>query len=359
MITRRGFNAGLVAGAAALNVGAARAAEVKTIRLGNASGVIDVQAMFMTIGKHKALGYFAEEGVDLEMINMTAAGQITQSLMTNQLETSAVNPLIYLNLLAKDPKLDMTYPYCFIRQPHWYVGVKPDSPIKSLAELRGKKVGFKHQSDGGWFGALAMLREIGIDPDKEIEWVPIGDGGPAGNAVYRGMVDAYALWDGAFARVAVAGFPMRALPNSPGMQKLFANGFAVRRSELKKNRAMFVGFFRAMAKSTVFAFTNPDAAIRLHWEVYPETKPKGKTDKEAHAEARMIVDSRKDKWFAPPWDPDKRLGAMNKAGWEAYVDFAGLKGKVADVTPAFTNDLLDEVNAFDKAAIEAKARSWT
>jgi NitT/TauT family transport system substrate-binding protein len=114
-----------------------------------------------------------------------------------------------------------------------------------------------------------------------------------------------------------------------------------------------------MAKSTVFARANPELSIRLHWELYPESKPKGKTDKEAFDEALKVVQSRMDKWFAGPTQTDKRFGAMSLEEWQAQVAFAGLEGQIKDLRPVFTEDLIDDVNKFDAAAIAAKAKSMT
>ncbi len=66
-----------------------------------------------------------------------------------------------------------------------------------------------------------------------------------------------------------------------------------------------------------------------------------------------------DKWFAAPGQPDKRFGAMSLEEWQAQVAFAGLEGQIKDVRPVFTDDLIDDVNKFDAAAIEAKAKSMT
>jgi NitT/TauT family transport system substrate-binding protein len=293
----------------------------------------------------------------LDIINMSGSGQTLQTIATANVETSAISPTVFLPVYVKNLDIDIIFPYIWLRQPHWSVAVNPDSSIKSLAELKGKTVGIRNQGDTGYFGARAMFRELDIDPDKDVEWVSVGDGGPAGEAVYRGRVDAMAFWDGSFARIEIAGFPLRHLPNSPGMQKLFGNGYAVRRSDLAKRRELYVGFFRAMAKSTVFAYANPDLAIKLHWDIYPETKPKGKTDQEAFTEARKVVDSRKDKWFAGAWQTDKRFGGQTLDEWQAQVHFAGLDGQVNDLNKVFTTEILDEVNKFDRTAIEAKAKA--
>jgi len=321
--------------------------------------VIDTQVIFLTVGQHPRLKLYEEEGCRMEILNLSGVGQSIQAIASSNCDTSAVSPIGFLGVYAKNPHLDIVFPYCWLRQPHWSVAVKPDSPIKSLAELKGKNIGIRNQGDTGYFGARAMFRELGIDPDKDVDWVSIGEGGPAGEAIYRGRVDAMAFWDGSFARIDVAGFPLRQLPNTPGMQKLFGNCYGIRRSELAKNRDLYVRFFRAMAKGTVFAYANPDLSIRLHWEIYPESKPKGKTDQEAFAEAKKIVDVRKDKWFAGPWQADKRMGAMSREEWQAQVAFAGLEGQIKDVDAIFTTELLDDVNKFDLKAIEDKAHAMS
>jgi NitT/TauT family transport system substrate-binding protein len=353
MLTRRTFTA--LAGAAAAGTIAAprigRGASLPTVRLGNASGLIDAQLIFQTVGESKRLNFYEQEGCAVEVVNMSGVGQTLQSVAAGNADTSAVSPVAFLSVYAKNPTIDLMFPYCWLRQAHWSIAVKPDSPLKELRELKGQNIGIRNQGDTGYIGARAMFKEIGIDPDKDVDWVPIGEGGPAGEAIYRGRVAAMAFWDGAFARIENAGFKLRHLPNTPGMQHLFGNAYCQRKSTFAANRKLYTGFFRAMAKSTLFAFTNPELSIRLHWEVYPESKPKGKTDAEAMQEALHVVNSRKDKWMPPPWDNDKRFGAMKKEDWDAQVKFAGLEAQIKDTSPIFTNEILDEVNNFDRDKI--------
>ncbi|TCT06107.1 ABC transporter substrate-binding protein [Aquabacter spiritensis] len=358
MLNRRSFNALLGAAGASLAFPTfSFAKDAAVVRLGNAAGIIDPQLVFMTVGQNPKVNYYAKEGVAMEIMNMSGAGQTLQAVASGNCETSAVSPVAFLNAYAKNPRLDVIFPYCWLREPHWSVAVKPDSPVKSLAELKGKKVGIRNQGDTGYFGARAMFQELGINPDSDVEWVAVGEGGPAGDAVYRGRVDAMAFWDASFARIAIAGFPLRQLPNTEGMKQLFGNSYGVQKSALKQNRDTVVRFFRAMAKSTVFAYANIDNAILLHWEIYPESKPKGRTEEQAMEEARIIVASRADKWMPQPWQPDQRFGAHSKEQWEAQVAFAGLEGQVKDVSGVSTKDLLDEINAFDKATVIAEAKA--
>ena len=348
MTTRRVFNSGLAAaGLTMLSVSRVKGQDLPVIRLGNAAGIIDPQLIFMTVGQHPKVDYYRAEGCSLDIINMSGSGQTMQAIIAGHVETSALAPIAYLPVFANNPGIDVIYPYCWLRQPHWSVAVKPDSPVRSLQDLKGKNIGIRNKGDTGYFGAVAMLKEIGIDPDTDVQWTSIDQGGPAGDAIYRGRVDAMAFWDGGFARIENGGFPLRQLPNSPGMRQLFGQAYCVRKSDFRKNRDLYVRFFRAMAKSTIFAYADTDLSIALHWDLYPETKPKGKTEQEAMQEARVVVNSRRDKWFAAPYQSDKRLGAMNEDEWKAQVQFVGLTGKIKDVKPAFTTDILDEVNNFD------------
>ncbi len=355
MLGRRQLGAAF--GAGMLSIVPARGGGLPVIRLGNAAGIIDPQLIYMTMGQHPKLNYYRDEGVELDIVNMSGSGQTLQAIASGSSETSSLAPIVFLGVYAKNPAMDIIYPYVWLRQVHWAVGVKPDSPIRSLRELKGKTIGIRNQGDTGYVAARYMLQELGVDPDRDVSWISVGEGGPAGDAVYKGRVDAMAFWDGAFARIALAGFPLRMLENSPRAQHMFGQANCVRKSDFAKNRDLYARFFRANAKSTVFACANVDLAIRMHWEIYPESKPKGFDDAKALADARLIVDSRKDKWLPASWQADKRFGASTPAEWEAQVAFTGLQDKVKDVRSVYTEDLIDEINRFDQAAIVAQAKS--
>src|SRR5215468_6950941 len=128
MITRRRFHALAGSAAAAISVpSAVRGRSLPVIRLGNAAGIIDTQVIFLTMGQHPRLKFY-EEGCRMELLTLSGVGQAIQAL-------------------------DIVFPYCWLRQPHWSVAVKPNSPITSLAELMGHTIGIRNQGDTGYFGA--------------------------------------------------------------------------------------------------------------------------------------------------------------------------------------------------------------
>ncbi len=69
--------------------------------------------------------------------------------------------------------------------------VKKDSPIKTLEDLKGKKIGWQDvTSSAGYVFPAAEMKKAGIDPDKDVQGVTIKGHGAAITAVLNGQVDA-------------------------------------------------------------------------------------------------------------------------------------------------------------------------
>lgn len=363
-ITRRDFAKGAAAAALAPALWPRRAhAELPVMRFGNGAGITDSQLCFISVGKHPKLNFYQEEGVAAEIINMSSASQTVQAVATGSVEYGALSPLSYLGIYAKNPSLEVVSAYVFLPQTHVLVGVKPDSAFKAIADLKGKNIGIRNTGDTGYFGFRAMLKSLGMDPDHDVEYTSVNGGGPAGAALYSGKIDAIAIWDAELARVEMAGFKLRYLPNTPPQQRALGAAFGVNRAALAAKRQNYVGLFRGIAKSTVFAHANPEAAIRLHWELYPESKPKGKPEEEALREQLYVIDSRKEKWFPGPYQKDKRIGGSTLEDWQGMVSYVAplnpqVSQAIKDASVLFTNDVIDDVNKFDRGAIEQMAKSW-
>jgi NitT/TauT family transport system substrate-binding protein len=364
MQTRRQFARTAAAGAVATLCAPAivRAAPAK-MRVGLASGVTDAQVAFQSIGMHPKLHWYQDGGVELEILNSTNTSQPLQLLATGQIEFATIAPGTLIPTYAKNPKLGIVCPYMWMPRIHNRVAVKPDSPLKSIAELKGKTVGVRHMGDSGYPFLQAVLKEMAMDPQKDVKWLAVGAGATAGQALYNGTVDALAIWDVEFVRIGIAGFQTRYLPNPPSASKLFGNAYAVNRDAFMKNKERFAKTFQAIAKGQIFNALNPQAAIKLHWDLYPETKPKGKTTEEAMADMVKILNERHDKWFPDPASPDQRMGASTKDMWEAAVRFIGqlnpaISAAIKDVSVLYDTSIIAEANAFDRKAFEDFAKAF-
>ncbi|ANF96420.1 phosphate/phosphite/phosphonate ABC transporter substrate-binding protein [Paenibacillus bovis] len=76
--------------------------------------------------------------------------------------------------------------------------VKKDSPIKSLADLKGKKIGWQDvTSSAGYVFPAAELKAAGVDPDTDVQGVTIKGHDAAVMALLNGQVDAVAVFQDA------------------------------------------------------------------------------------------------------------------------------------------------------------------
>jgi sulfonate transport system substrate-binding protein len=96
-------------------------------------------------------------------------------------------------VFAQAAGADFVYTAYEIPTPHAEgVVVAQDSPIKSVADLKGKKVAFNKGSDVHWF-IVALLRKHGLDfPDIQPVYLAPAD---ARAALEQHAVDAWAIWD--------------------------------------------------------------------------------------------------------------------------------------------------------------------
>jgi hypothetical protein len=78
-----------------------------------------------------------------------------------------------------------------------------------------------------------------------------------------------------------------------------------------------------------------------------------------------ILGQRKNNWIRRPDDPDQRWGASSVEEWKTYIAIAAkstnnpqLPQQIGDPSNVFTNELVDEINNFDKAAVVKQAREF-
>lgn len=363
MLNRRDFGFGL--GALGLAAGLpALAQNVRVMRLANTAAVNDPQQCFVTAGQHPRLNFYKPNGVDPEYVNMSSMTQALQSLRAGHVEFGPAVPGLLLPAMAKDPSLDLVSVYKWLPRNANVIVVKPDSPIKSAADLAGKRIGVRSQGDTGIVLTRTMLAELGLKDDK-CEYIAIGDGAPAGAAIDNDRVDAMVAFDTATARIELVGTKLRYVPLTPKFAQLGSGWLCVPRKLLKEDRKAVVALFQGIAKSTIFSNANLDAAIDLHWAVYPESKPKGRSLDEARKELNFILKDRRNSWMRRPDDPDQRMGASSLAEWKSNIEITAessrnpkLADELGDPNRLFTNELIDDINAFDKQAVIDMARSF-
>jgi NitT/TauT family transport system substrate-binding protein len=329
---------------------------LRRVRFIAGAGTLDPILVNLTVGQE--LGFYREEGLDVDFAAAAGTGGSLGMVATGAAEFAVSTAPPLLQAAARGQDMGLVTIYTWTRDIHWQVAVKPESPVRELRDLKGRKIGVQSFGDSAYPGGRAMLREVGVDPDRDATFIAVGLGATAASALMNGQVDALSIWDGAFAAIENLGFKLRYLPLTPTANELFGSGVAVRRDFLAQNRALVAGAMRAMTKGAIFVLENPEAAARVHWKLFPEAKPKGKGEAEALRETVRVIRSRSGKYALDPVKMPK-YGWNYPKGWEAYVTILALNpAAVGDLHRFYTNDLIDEANQVDAEKVRALARNY-
>ena len=215
------------------------------------------------------------------------------------------------------------------------IAVPVESPIERFADLKGKKIGVISMSSTGEIIARALAAANGMNPDTDITVVVAGEGAQTAALLRSQQVDALSQCDTQYARVEIAGVKLRALPTKE-IERFPASGFVALEETLRNRRQEAVALAQGYAKGTIFSIANPEAAVRILWEVFPQTKPTGKDEATALANDIKTLQAR-----AANWKLDKagvaKWGENSEANYAAYAEFL-LKWKSLPLGPAAKPD---------------------
>jgi len=318
-------------------------------------GIKSINPIIINILIGEGLGYYKEEG-----LHFTAKPLGTNSNAQIGVEKGAVQfgvgtMSFEMPLYAKGqlPKLvnfyEYTYPY------KWDIAVLPNSPIKSYKDLKGKKIGVSDLGTTDYPVTRAVLDNIGVDPDKDVKWVAVGAGVTAGVALQRGVIDALGYFDTGFGQIEGAHIDFRLLPRPHNVPLIGGLYLSAMEDYIKANRKVCVGFARGVAKSSEFLLANPEAGAKVFLKLYPETAPRGASQKDA-VRSVLLAAQRRMKLYRPPY-PNTKMGFIHEDELKREAKFLGLDS-IKDVKPLFTNDLIDEINNFDRAKIVEQAKNY-
>lgn len=352
---RRTFTAGLgsalLLGASGLRVSAQTA---RKVTIGHGSQQIEITHPGLYIGD--PLGFNAEEGIELSVQTTQGSQQALQLLAAGRVDFVQVTTETIIN--ARDQGVNAMIVYSAVNHYNSQIAALADGSIKDVKDFKGKQIGVFSLSSGSVPYLKAVLKEAGLDPEKDVTMVPVGAGAPALQALNNGTVAAISLWAGAFAVFENQGaklkiFTSRDLSTAPGHILATTEDF------VKQNPDVVGKVGRIYAKSAVFAMASPQAAVNAYWKALPQYRPPETNDK-TFAEQQHILsvglrDMRVDD------RPDKRWGWNDPSGLtklQNYLIDNGARKTAVPIEQLTTNALVDQYNAFDAAAIRAKAAAY-
>jgi len=331
-----------------------RAAE-SVVKVGFCARTITSAAAPFAIAMKK--GWYAPGGIKVQLVPVPGSTDCVKLVATGDLPYSlpSIEPLP----AAIQQGVKARIFYTAYQGNIYGIAVTKDSPVRSIKDLKGKKIGVASMASGGVHVARGLLAMNGLDPEKDAQIVVVGEAAQAATLLRGEQVAALSLYDTQYALIDSAGVPVRLLDSGP-VARFPSNGFLALQDTLQKDRAQAVALVKGYAMGTVFAMANPEAAVKILYEVYPQTKPSGKTDEQAVRDDVKTLLARAEHWKLEAGGVT-RWGESSTKDFDAYQDFL-LKWKVigAKVPAAemVTNELIDEVNKFDAARVAADAKAY-
>jgi NitT/TauT family transport system substrate-binding protein len=344
----------LAAAASLVNVSPAGAAET-LLKVGFCARTVTSAAAPFAIATK--MGWYGASGLKVQLVPVPGSTDCVKLVATGDLPYSlpSIEPLA----TARQQGVKAKIFYTAYQGNIYGIAVPRDSPIRSMKDLKGKKIGVASMGSGGVPVARGLLAMNGLDPDKDAQIVVVGEAAQAAALVRSQQVAALSLYDTQYALVEAAGQPVRLLDAGP-VARFPSNGLLALEDTLQKERAQAVALARGYAMGTVFALANPEAAVKIVWEVFPQTKPSGKSDAEALRDDVKTLLARAQHWRLEATGV-KRWGESPLADFDAYQDFLVKWSVIPQKVPArdlVTNALIDEINAFDAARIADEAKRY-
>jgi NitT/TauT family transport system substrate-binding protein len=318
-------------------------------------GAFDVNFAPMFVATE--LGYFAKEHIEIQLQNFGGATTLLPQIAAKRVTVGFPNPepLIFSRDVGK-PSLPVVLFYNVLRKDVWEFAVPDASPIRTLRDLKGKRIGVFGLNSGNIPITKAILAGVGLQDQRDYELVPVGLGAPAILALQTGKVDALNLFEMFDDQLAAAGTRVRLLPVPARYENLISNGFAANVDTVRDQPDLLIRFARAIAKGTVACQANFPGCMRTMWKYSPTQRPPNLSD-EAALKQSMRINYRETIGVASA--PRGHYGEYDPAMWRAYVDALHEGGSLSTsdipIGSLYTNALIKQINAFDYDAVRRDA----
>jgi NitT/TauT family transport system substrate-binding protein len=293
------------------------------------------------------------EGLDVDVVGIQGATAGMQQIAAKNISFANVGPEVLMMARAKGAKVKALYTYS--RSTIYRTVALKSSGITKTEDLRGKTMGAIAMSTGAVPYGKQMLKAANIDPEKDVQWLPIGDGAQALLALKRGDAAAWFAWDTAVAQVEAQGAEFVHIKPSY-FADLIGNVIVAHEDFLASNKETSAKVLRCIAKTTIFGLTNPEKTIKVHWQLYPSTKPEG-DEAAALAKARIVFESRFGGYQVPA---GVKWGENVESQWRAVAQLMQAEKLLPedfDVTASYTNELIDAINKFDAKTVAEAAKA--
>jgi NitT/TauT family transport system substrate-binding protein len=293
----------------------------------------------------KALGFFEDEGLELTLLASDTTIPYVAFLMNNQADLVMLDaPQTFQAVNAKQP---VAVVFEGMQYAPEVMIVREDSPIQSVADLKGKTIGLA--SDRDQITAQVALDTAGITID-EVKTVVVGDSGPVlARAVRDSTVDAVAAAANDLTVLEANDIPSRDI-TPPEVSENPANSFVINKNRTEELRPTVTAFLRAWAKAAEAAKIDRETTAAILREAVPE-------EWEVEAGGQALLDASM-KMILPQ---TPKHGQPQPDVWKGiqgpYIKFGVIEGEIDSATFLDTS-FYEAANDFDPAEVKAALDEW-
>lgn len=262
-----------------------------------------------------SLGYFREEGIDIEMHPGGPNNNGIPVIASGQMEIGEISGSTNLMLAVAQGLPVKAFAAGLQRHPFVFLSLEKN-PVRKPEDLRGKKVGLSVTSAVQLKGVM-KLNNI---PEGEVEIVPLGN---ELTPLLTGQVDVVSSWLTNTTAIKHLGPDVVKMSLWDAGLKLYANVYYAQPSTIDQKPEMLAKFLRGAARGWEYAYKNRDEAVQLLIKQMPALKAA-----DERAAADVILDhSFNDSTEAAGW------ATMELSRWEDQIELAVELGQLPRKPP--------------------------
>jgi NitT/TauT family transport system substrate-binding protein len=240
-----------------LMAGLAPVASSEEIAVGN----YGVSANGMPFGVAQVKGYFKDEGLDITGLISSAGGgtSLRNMLAGGGVPYGEVNPGVVVSAILAGADLRIISDNVLtVAEFVW--AVKPDSPIKSIKDFKGRKIGYTNPRSTSQALDLMLLQAAGLK-ESDAELVKTGGFGEGIAALDAGLIDVAAITEPLWSKVKSK---YRAVVVASEVLPPLDNVVGVTTVEMAEKKGDFLrAVIRARRKAVKFMKEHPDEAAEI------------------------------------------------------------------------------------------------
>ena len=260
-------------------------------------------------------GYFKEEGADVTgMLSSQGGGTSMRNMMVGGLAYGEINPTAVVVAIRQGADLKIISDNVLtVAEFVW--ATKLDSPIKSLKDLAGKKIGYTNPKSTSQALAILVAQAGGLKPD-EAEYVKAGGFGEGVVALDLGSLDVAPIPEPLWSKYKTK---YRALATASEILPALDNVVGVTTGKAAETRGDFLrAILRARRRAVEFMYAHPDEAgliIAKAYNLEPEI---------AQSAVRNLTSAR-----AKTGEPYWGAGDFHIAGMNRMIEAQKLVGAIS------------------------------